>query len=179
MKSIYLFFSVVLFSLLDTSVIAQTIDQPDLAYFIVASKNGTERNYKTGKRFLIKYKSGSSAQKTRVFFAGVSEGKIAMLPKTTSNEVVLIPPDSILLLRRIRPTQRIIYAAAGITLIGTGTAILDNVGNASGNSGAAVLIIPVIGAEVYFLCAVPVSLFFEKIFEKKRSSGWTFSIQRQ
>jgi|GEM_PF-5133911 len=179
MKRTLLFFVISLIVLSGCSVIAQTTEQPDLTYVIVASRNGIEQEYKTGTRFLIKFKSDSSIQKTRGFFAGVSEGKIVMLPKKTSNEVVLIPPDSVLLLRRIRPTQRIGYAATGITLIGVGAAVLNRAANTSGSTGAAVLVIPVIGAGVYFLCVIPITLVIEKLYEKKKTNGWTFSIRQQ
>lgn len=140
---------------------AQTTEPSGFSYAIVAGKNGIERRYNVGSKILLKFTSDSSIQKARGYFAGITNGKIAILSKKISKEAALISADSILLLRRIRPTQRIIYAAGGVTLIGTGAAILDKAGNTSGNSGAAVLIIPVIGAGVYFLCAVPVSLFFE------------------
>ncbi len=178
MKSVGLLFTIIIFPLSGTSVFAQITEQPDLAYVIVASKNGIERKYKAGTRLLIKYNNGNSKQKARGYFAGVEEEKIAIFSKKATGKAILISPDSVLLLRKIRPTQRIIFATIGMTLIGGGAAILDKASNTSGNSGAAVLIIPVIGAGVYFLWAVPVSLLIEKINEKKKDKGWTFLIKR-
>lgn len=165
-------------SLSCSSLFGQADDVTDLSYAIVASKKGVERKYKSGSRLLIKYSNGHSAQKARGYFAGVEDGKIMMLSKKSARVYPSISPDSILLIRRIRPTQRIIFAAAGLTLIGTGTVVLDNASNSSGISGAAVLVIPVIGAGVYFLYAVPISLLIEKLNEKKKIKGWTYSIER-
>lgn len=66
-KSRYAFFSIIIYAVACPSAFAQTIEQTDLAYVIVAGKNSFEQEYKTGSRFLIKFKSGSSIQKTRVF----------------------------------------------------------------------------------------------------------------
>lgn len=145
-------------------------------YAIIASKNGSERIYKPGTRFFIKHSIDHSTQKVRGYFAGVAEGKIAILSKKRAKETMLICADSILLLRKIRPGSRILFSSIGAALIGGGAAILDNASGA--NSGAGVLVIPVIGAGVYFLCAVPISLMIEKVNEKTIAKEWKFEIRK-
>ncbi|MBI5372101.1 MAG: hypothetical protein HZA79_08755 [Sphingobacteriales bacterium] len=174
MNRIYLFIVTLVFVLSGSSVFAQ----PDLAYVIVAGKNGSERKYEAGERLFIKYNGSHSIQKARGYFAGVTDGKIAILSKRTSGETALISADSILLLRKIRPGQRVFFAATGIALTGGGAVLLDRASNTSGNSGATILVIPVIGAGVYFLWAIPVSLLVEKLNEKRKSKGWAFSIRK-
>ena len=56
-------------------------------------------------------------------------------------------------------------------------AVLNNNDNTPGSARRDALIIPVIGVGVYFLCAIPVSLFIEKIGEKKKANGWVFKIE--
>lgn len=78
------------------------------------------------------------------------------------------------IVKRIRPNRRIIYGVIGTTLVGAGAAIIGTGGTSPASAMKDALIIPVIGVGVYFLYAVPASLLFEKINEKKRSKGWKF-----
>jgi hypothetical protein len=158
---------------------AQKDNPSDFSYVLLASKNGTKRIYKPGIRVLIKYASDSAEKKVRGYFAGVQDGKFAVIRKREAMEPILVPVESIMLLRKIRPGQRIFYAAAGVTLISIGAAIIDKAGDSSGSAWAGAIIIPAIGAGVYFLCAVPISHLFERINEKRANRGWTFSIRQQ
>lgn len=151
---------------------------PNVSYTIVASKNGIEKLYKPGTQLFLKYDKGSLLQKVRGFFSGVIDSNIVITHKKKSKGRILIPVEDIILLRKINPGKRIIYGAIGTVLVGGGAAIIDKAGNTPGTAMGGALLIPVIGAGVYFLCAVPVSLLLEKMFEKKVKNGWALSIEQ-
>src|ERR1044071_1588200 len=151
---------------------------PDFSYRLITLKNGIEKLYKPGTRLFLKYGNGSSPQKIRGIFAGVMDGKIAIIRKKKSKEQILIPVEDIILVRKIHPGKRIIFGAIGAVLITGGAAIIENTEDSPGGAWTAALVIPVIGAGVYFLCVVPASLVLEKLSEKKRSDGWSFRVQK-
>jgi hypothetical protein len=55
-------------------------------------------------------------------------------------------------------------------------AVLNNNDNTPDSAMRDALIIPVIGVGVYFLCVIPVSLFIEKMGEKKKANGWVLKL---
>jgi hypothetical protein len=171
-------YQLIILSVLLSLSVAVTSSAQGVAPALVASKNGYEKRYRPGTRLCIKYGNDSSTQKTRGIFTDVVDGKIVIAFKKKSKVQVVIPVEDITMLRKIKPGKRILYAAAGTALVAGGAAVIEQSGNSAGSGMATALVIPVIGAGVYTLCAVPVSLLFEKMGEKKRSSGWSFSVQQ-
>jgi hypothetical protein len=150
---------------------------PDLSYSIVASKNGVKHFYKPGDRVLIKYKDSDYTKKMRGFYSGESGGNLVMKRKKKGIAQSIIAVDSIIILRRIHPVKRMVYAVIGTSVVGGGAAILENGGDSPGSAMKGAFIIPVIAVGVFFICAVPVTLIVERINERKRSAGWQFELQ--
>lgn len=142
---------------------------------LVASRNGAEEVYTIGTKLVLKYKDSLSVKRIRGVFSGSFEGKV-LITKGNKNNKVLISVDSIILLRKIHPIRRIVFAAIGTALIGGGAAILDNGGDTPGSAIGGAFIIPVIGLGVLFVYTVPASLILEKINENRKSRGWKFSL---
>jgi hypothetical protein len=158
-----------------TSVLFAQTHKPD-SYKLVAAKGNFQKVYTIGTKFFLKFYSDSSIQKCRGVFTGLTNDEI-IITAHKKGKAFLILPDNILLLRKIKPGSRIIYAAIGTALVAGGSAVINNENNTPGAAMRDALIIPVIGAGVYFLCAIPVSLFLEKIGEKKKAMGWVFKIE--
>ena len=160
---------VVFVSCLITSAQFAQIYKPDSSNTLIAAKNNFQKVYKPGTKFYLKFRNDSSVQKCRGVFTGITNGEINITHK--KEKTFLILPENILLLRKIKPGSRIIYAGIGTALVTAGAAVLNNDDETSGSAMRGALIIPVIGVGVYFLCAIPVSLLIEKLGEKKKADG--------
>ena len=158
-----------------TAVLFAQTHKPDYSYKLIAAKNNFQKVYTTGTKFCLKFYNDSSVQTCRGVFTGITNGEIIIT--THKKEKLFISPESILLLRKVKPGSRIIYAGIGTALVAGGVAVLNNNDNTPGSARRDALIIPVIGVGVYFLCAIPVSLVIEKIGEKKKANGWIFKIE--
>lgn len=145
------------------------------ANVLIASRNGAEEVYTIGTKVVLKYKDSLSIKKIRGIFSESFEGKV-LITKGNKNNKVIISVDSIIMLRKIHPIRRIVFAAIGTALIAGGGVILDNGGSSPGSAIRGAFIIPVIGAGVCFIFAVPGSLVLEKINENRKSRGWNFSL---
>jgi hypothetical protein len=168
----------VFFLCLVTVVLFAQTDNTDSSYKLVAVKNNFQKVYATGIKFFLKFHNDSSVQKCRGVFTGITNGGI-IITTHKKGKTFLILPENILLLRKIKPGSRIIYAGIGTALTVGGAAVINSKDNTPGSAMRDALIIPVIGAGVYFLCAIPVSLLIEKIGEKKKVNGWIFKIENR
>jgi hypothetical protein len=167
--SILLFFSI--------SLSAQPAG-PDLTYELVASQKGTETTYKPGSKLFLKYNNDHSAKKCRGIFAGIKDGEIVIMNKRKDTEILILPRD-ITLLRRIRPGSRLILGGIGTAMVVGGTAGVDNAGSTHASSLRSAGAIAFVGVGVFVLLAIPVTLFVEKVSEKKIVNGWKFEVRKQ
>lgn len=172
----FTFLLVFLFCLLSLSSLAQNTEAGN-SNELIATRNGKEIHYKRNVRLSLSIENDSSSYKVKGFFAGVVEGHALLIHTKNGNDTTRIPIENITTLKRIKPNKRIVYSAVGIALIGAGAAVIGGEGNSPASSMRTALMIPVIGVGAYFLYAVPASLFYEKLNEKKRSKGWRFSYQ--
>lgn len=143
---------------------------------LIASRNGAEEVYTIGTKLVLKYKDSLSVKRIRGVFSG-SWGEKILITKGNRNKYEVFV-DSIVMLRKIHPIRRIVFAAIGTALIGGGAAILDNGGDSPSSAIKGAFIIPFIGIGVYFICAVPASLILEKVNENRKSRGWKFSLHQ-
>jgi hypothetical protein len=143
---------------------------------LFAKRNRESEAYKIGEKVLIKFDTEGKIEKTRGIILEISEAKITFGNKRGTKHIS-IPIENISLLRRINPTNRIIYGILGTALISGGAALIDSGGDTPGSAMRGALLIPVVGVGVYILGAIPVSIIIERLSEKKRDSGWKFSVQ--
>ena len=151
---------------------------PDLSYELVALQKGAETTYRPGARLFLKYNNDHSTKTCRGTFAGIKDGGIVITNKRKTAEILILPQD-ITLLRRIRPGSRLIFGGIGTAMLIGGTAGLDNGGSNHVSSLRTAGAIAFIGTGVFVLLAIPVTLFVEKISEKKIVNGWKFEVRKQ
>lgn len=161
--------------LIYNSAFTQSIDTGS-SYVLVATNNASHNVYKQGARFFIRYSNGETGKKVRGVLTGFSDTEIVISTFSDLNNKTTIPIDSITKLRRINPRARLAFGIAGTALISVGAAVINN---SSGSGFKDALIIPVIGAGSFLLYVVPISLLIEKLNEKTKTGGWTFSIEKR
>ena len=149
----------------------------DSSYKLIAVKDNFRKTFRTGTKFFVKFYNDSSVQKYRGVFTGITNDKI-IITTHKKEKVLLILPENILLLRKIKPVSRIIYAGVGTILVTSGAIVLNNSGNTPASAIQGAFLIPVIGIGTYFLFAIPASLLIEKLGEKKKVDGWAFKIEK-
>lgn len=141
---------------------------------LIASRNGAEEVYTIGTKLVLKYKDSLSVKRIRGRFSGSWENKILITKGNRNKYEVFV--DSIVMLRKIHPIRRIVFAAIGTALIGGGAAILDKGGDSPSSAIRGAFIIPVIAIGVLFVYTVPASLILEKVNENRKIRGWKFSL---
>jgi len=166
------------FNFTSVSLLAQTNETKFWDYVIVARKKEIVKTYKPGTKLFLSYFDRSGVQKIKGYLSRAIDNNITILPRKKSNEEVTIAVDSIVVLRKIKPSQRISFSVIGSILIGTGAILMDKAGDSPSGAMGSALLIPVIGAGVYFLFSIPFSLMIEKVSERKKKDGWEFSIRR-
>lgn len=142
---------------------------------LIASRYGVEHPYKTGYRLCIKYQKDNREVKVRGFFSGATDGNIILRPNKTVDYNIIIHPEDIIYVRRIKPLNRVIAGSGALALMGAGVLIIESAANgmAAGLAG-----IPLAAVGYVLLYYIPVSLIIEKIMEKKRSHGWKFQLRK-
>lgn len=139
----------------------------------VASKSSERKLYPIGTRLFIRYTNERSTNKLRGIIAGLNKTKI-FIKQGKKDSLISINIIDITLVRKIDPRGRIILGIVGTALVGGGAAFIDDGGNSPGSAMRDALIIPIIGVGSFCLHAVPITLFIEKIDERRRSNGWIF-----
>lgn len=145
---------------------------------LVANRNRESESYKIGEKVVIKFEKDGDIERTRGVILNISEANFTVGNKRGTKQT-LIPVENISLIRKINPFQRIIYGVIGTAMISGGAALIDSGGDSPGSAMRGALLIPVVGVGVYVLGAIPVSIIVERLFEKKRDSGWKFSVQNE
>lgn len=150
----------------------------DLSYTLIASRNTIQKIYSPGSRFFLKYTNHASMHHCRGVFTGITDDKIVITTNKRKRENILIAPGDIILLRKIKPGKRILYGGIGTALVAGGAALINNAGDTPGSAIGGAIVIPFIGAGVFFLGAIPVMLLVEKLNEKNTANGWKFTIEK-
>jgi len=183
MQRIFLLFIVVHFSLIFLSEKSLAQEKfPDASYRLIAERYGVEKIYMPGKKLFVQFQTGNGMNegiKARGFFAGSLRDSIVLGRQKDAWDRVLIDPESVVSVRRIRPTSRIIVGCGGLLLMTAGIVLLER-GFDKDASGLSPILIgaPLLFAGTYMTFYVPISLIVEKLSEKKRRKGWTFLLNK-
>lgn len=136
----------------------------DSSRILFAERGARFRYYLPGTK--LRVTAYQSREKTKGWIVFVTDSILLM--RTRRNEVA-IPIDSIVAIKKVDPTLRVVFASAGAVAI-TGSFLLAQ----RATSVGALLLIPVAAGGIYSVSGIPLSYLIESFEEKKAKRQWRF-----